>query len=320
MGYVVPDNHLEQSGRPIIYFWDACTKFGSELYRTWRWEVSTSLLIAAVAYGITVYDDPQARRNLVVTVEASAYVLGGFAVWHIIRTPLLIHRYTIKQERVSDNLGFGVLGLIALGALVVGIYHVAKIAIHRIVPDVNITIASADRGTKDATITQQQQVISELRKRPESCPKCGSAGSTPRLDILCQNLTDCPSAELAKRASELIAKLRAIMEPYNADVQRWENALRAEQVGTPAYNNMQARMDPSVRGAATMVMGKYRPLHTEVVAMREALLRRVGHSGKDEDYRYQIVGTGQGNPYMVDEIISELSTLTGEVRNLRQHE
>ena len=79
-------------------------------------------------------------------------------------------------------------------------------------------------------------------------------------------------------------------------------------------------MDLSLKGEAAKVMGNYRVHHTDVVAMREALVRRVGHSDESEDFHYEIVGTGQGNTFMVDEIISDLSRLTGEVRNLRQHE
>jgi hypothetical protein len=183
---------------------------------------------------------------------------------------------------------------------------------------VKMAVPAIDPGAKDATIIQQQQVIADLKKRPESCPKC-EAGSTTRLDILCQNLADCPSAELAKRARELIEKLLAITEPYNADFKGWENAIRNEQPGSPAYNDLQARMTQSMRGEAARVMGSYRVHHIEVVAMREALIRRVGHSDQSEDSEYQIVGRGDGNPHMVDEIIYDLTTLTGEVRNLRQH-
>jgi hypothetical protein len=181
-----------------------------------------------------------------------------------------------------------------------------------------VSLPSIDPAAKDAKIIQQAQEIATLKQRPESCPKC-EARSTARLDILCQNLADCPSVELAKRAGELIAKLRAIMEPYNTDVKRWENALGAEPGGSPAYNDLERRMDQSLKGEVARVMGNYRVHHTEVLAMREALIRRVGHSDEDEDYEYQLVGTTQGNISMVDRVISDLSKLTAGVRNLRQH-
>jgi hypothetical protein len=167
-------------------------------------------------------------------------------------------------------------------------------------------------------LTRLGQENTDLRKRPEACQSSVAVRGKP-LDILCQHLADCPSEELAKRASELIAKLRAIMEPYDADVQGWENALRGEQFGSPAYNDLQARMAPSLGGSKAIVMGKYRHLHTEVVAMREALIKRVGYSDEDEDFDYQLVGTEQGNTIMVDGVIRDLSKLTADVRNLRQH-
>jgi hypothetical protein len=82
MAYVVKDNYLEASGNWLVYSWDACKKFGAEFYHTWRLELSTSLLIALAAYAITVYDEPQAWKNFMVTIEASALVLEKRAHWY----------------------------------------------------------------------------------------------------------------------------------------------------------------------------------------------------------------------------------------------
>jgi hypothetical protein len=149
----------EQSESWMVYLWDALKKFGFEFYHTWRWELSTSAVIAIVVYSLTRQEDASAWRNLVATALATGYVLGGFALWHIIRTPLLIHRHTIRQERVSSGWGFGILGLIALGALLVGLYCVAKITVHHAVPD--IVAPSADQGAKDAQIAQLKKQIHE---------------------------------------------------------------------------------------------------------------------------------------------------------------
>jgi len=113
MSYVVRDSHLEESRKWPIYSWDICKRFGAEFYHTWRWEVFTSLLIAGVVYGITVYDDPQAWKNLLVTVQASAYVLGGFAVWHILRTPFLAGNGTAAKG--FRSLGFWNIGNCGIG-------------------------------------------------------------------------------------------------------------------------------------------------------------------------------------------------------------
>ena len=126
MTYMVRDAEVSKpSEHPLLYLWDCCKRFGAEFYRTWRWELFASLLIAVADYGITVYDDPQAWKNLVVILQASAFVLGGFGVWHIIRTPFLVHRETVKGNRVSDHWGFGILGIVALGSMGYGVYCIA---------------------------------------------------------------------------------------------------------------------------------------------------------------------------------------------------
>jgi len=170
-----------------------------------------------------------------------------------------------------------------------------------------------------AIIFQREQEITDLKKRPVSCPKC-EAGSTTRLDILCQNLADCPSSELAKRAAELINRLRAITGPYDTEVLKWISALRGQQHGSPAYNDLERRMNQTLEGEKGRVMGEYGPLHVEIVSMRDAMIKRIGHHDGREDFKYDLVGAGQGNPSMVKDIISDLSRLTAEVHNLRQHE
>jgi len=78
-------------------------------------------------------------------------------------------------------------------------------------------------------------------------------------------------------------------------------------------------MGPSVRAQGAIVLGHYRYLHRNVLAMREALIKRLGEHELSEPPEYQLVGEGKGNATMVESIISDLSKLNAGVRNLRQH-
>jgi hypothetical protein len=79
--------------------------FLRECYRTWRQELLTSILVALASYILMVKrHDPTAWNNFKVALIASGIVLGGFAVWHLMRTPFLLHTETVasmKQESLS---------------------------------------------------------------------------------------------------------------------------------------------------------------------------------------------------------------------------
>jgi hypothetical protein len=141
------------------YVWDALKKFGFELYHTWRWELATSVVMACVSYGITVYDDPQAWKNLVVSIDAACYVLGGFAVLHIVRTPFLIHKHTLKQERVPESWQFGIFGACAFVLLCFGAFRTAAVVKDRFIPALKVTLPSGNVVAKDIEIAELRKQI-----------------------------------------------------------------------------------------------------------------------------------------------------------------
>jgi hypothetical protein len=108
--------------RPHLYYWKLCEKFGEECYRTWRAELLATFLISVVTYFISKGDDPFAWRNFEVALISTALTLAAFAVWHLLRTPWLVHRQTIADEKSAAHWGFGILGIAVLAGLVGGAY------------------------------------------------------------------------------------------------------------------------------------------------------------------------------------------------------
>lgn len=118
--------------RPHLYYWKLCEKFGEECYRTWRAELLTSFLTSVIVYLISKGDDPLAWSNFKTASISTALTLAAFAVWHLLRTPWLVHRETIAAERSVGHRGFGVLGIAVLAGLVGGAY--SSISFLRTIP------------------------------------------------------------------------------------------------------------------------------------------------------------------------------------------
>ena len=72
--------------------------FLRECYRTWRQELLASVLVSVVTYGLMARShDPAAWGSFKVALIASGLVLGAFAIWHLFRTPFLIHGQTVER-------------------------------------------------------------------------------------------------------------------------------------------------------------------------------------------------------------------------------
>ena len=70
-------------------------------------------LIAAIRqHGLTVR----------IALFSAAIVLAGFAVWHLVRTPFLVHR-SADVEGEIPHWGFGVVGVFVLLAIIGGGYE-----------------------------------------------------------------------------------------------------------------------------------------------------------------------------------------------------
>lgn len=93
------------------------TTWGKETYRTWRWELFAALLVSGVVCAKAYIDHaPNAVSDFKTALYANAIVLGGFALWHLIRTPYLLHKeaeerhakevaVALEQGKVARNAG-----------------------------------------------------------------------------------------------------------------------------------------------------------------------------------------------------------------------
>ena len=105
---------------PHLYYWRFFSEFGRECYRTWRWELFASFGVSFITYLITKGDDPLAWRNFQIAFVATALTLAVFAVWHLIRTPWIVHRSLQSAGESPPHWALGIVGIAVLGALVVG--------------------------------------------------------------------------------------------------------------------------------------------------------------------------------------------------------
>jgi hypothetical protein len=97
------------------YYWNFCRSVGAETYKTWRWELFSSVVV--VVFTFVLGGDWKDFRT---AIGATALTLGCFIAWHVARAPWLLHKSTHQSEEGDlPNKWFGFLGLAAIVALVV---------------------------------------------------------------------------------------------------------------------------------------------------------------------------------------------------------
>jgi hypothetical protein len=108
--------------KPHLYYWRFLLEFGQECYRTWRWELLASFVVSFVTYLITTGDDSLAWKNFQIAFVATALTLAGFALWHLLRTPWLVHRSLQSTKESTPHWALGVVGIAVLSALIAGAF------------------------------------------------------------------------------------------------------------------------------------------------------------------------------------------------------
>jgi hypothetical protein len=117
---------------PLQHYWELLSIFGSEVYKTWRWELCASALtgvgtlVASWSRG-----DPAAWASFLTALKGIAYALGAFAFWHLLRTPYLAHvHYAEGTPAVQRK--FGIVGMFFLiGLLEIATQIVMVVPAHR---------------------------------------------------------------------------------------------------------------------------------------------------------------------------------------------
>jgi hypothetical protein len=138
--------------------------------------------------------------------------------------------------------------------------------------------SSDSRKSGDAsTIEQQTQEIAELKKRPESCPKCGTsvAPAKSSLDIVCE--------DLGKNYKECLHNVGKSLKGENK-ITMW---------------NYQQKYQSRVMG------------------MRTALIHRLGGRDTKQDFYYDSAASDSGSIQDLRGISTDLRNLAGEVLALR---
>lgn len=78
------------------------------------------MIVFIITFLLTRHQDPAAWRNLKTAFLSTALTLGGFAIWHLLRTPWLAHQVAIGKEAPKEQWIFGVLGITVMAGILVG--------------------------------------------------------------------------------------------------------------------------------------------------------------------------------------------------------
>jgi hypothetical protein len=78
--------------------------------------------ISFVTYLLTKGDDPLAWRNFEIVLLATTVTLAAFALWHLLRTPWLVHHEMSADEDTTTHWSFGIFGVAVLIGLMTGAY------------------------------------------------------------------------------------------------------------------------------------------------------------------------------------------------------
>jgi hypothetical protein len=97
------------------FYWKMCEHFGLECYKTWRAELLASVVIVVFTSVIT-----QQWKDFKTALLATGLTLGIFAIWHLLRTPWILHRHMHGDSTAEPGKSAGIFGLIALVGIVVG--------------------------------------------------------------------------------------------------------------------------------------------------------------------------------------------------------
>jgi hypothetical protein len=107
----------------LLYYWHFFKTFGAEVWRTAIWGLLTSFLGAFIHYLVAAKRDSGALVNLREGLLTSALIFGVFALWHLAKTPWLIHSRTTKQEQPTERWAAGLGGIAVLISMLVGAYY-----------------------------------------------------------------------------------------------------------------------------------------------------------------------------------------------------
>src|SRR5712692_6081264 len=101
------------------YYWSLCKQVGRETYKTWRWE-----LFSSIPVGLFVAFLNGNWNDFMTALLATGMTLGCFVVWHVMRVPWLLHK-SVHAERgeCAPSAWAGMFGIMIIAAVLLGGYE-----------------------------------------------------------------------------------------------------------------------------------------------------------------------------------------------------
>jgi hypothetical protein len=165
---------MDAFGKWWHYYWHICKEFGSECYRTWRWELLASIVVVICTAVISGQ-----WKELRTATFATLMTLGCFAVWHLFRVPWIVHQaISGRRKGAEPGLPSGIFGLFVVVGLFVGGYVLAR-ELWRAKPVaiIDSVFCTADPGARGQVIAQQAVELQDKDEKISQLKKSGMPAS-----------------------------------------------------------------------------------------------------------------------------------------------
>src|SRR4029077_13309315 len=105
----------------LSYYWNFFKRLGKECNRTWRGELAAAALTATSSYLLIQRVNAVAWTNLKTAGLSMVIAVGGIALWHVLRTPWLLHKEASGGTGMSHvHWGHGLFGMAVLAGVLGG--------------------------------------------------------------------------------------------------------------------------------------------------------------------------------------------------------
>jgi len=113
----------QRPGRTMhAYYWDFFKRLGSECNRTWRGELAAAALVAAGSYLLIHRVNAVVWTTFKTAGLSMVIAIGGIALWHVLRTPWLLHKEALSAGGGTGDVhwGHGLFGMVVLAGVLGG--------------------------------------------------------------------------------------------------------------------------------------------------------------------------------------------------------
>lgn len=196
------------------YYWLLCKHFGSECYKTWRWELFASVLV--IVFTAVITGDWKDFRTALL---ATGLTLGCFVIGHFVRVPFLLQKAQTSPEESEPSFLAGMFGALVIAGIFMGGYELGVAVWHaRPLGAIETHFSSADPGAKDAVIKQLQQEIKSIQRTQQVVVKerlnppsetVSAVKGEPQIRV--SRLPLQPTPQYGKLATEFILTTTTVM-------------------------------------------------------------------------------------------------------------